>query len=561
MHSLRYPHRRWVVLALLAITGLSVGTPLRAVSAASPIFFEEAVRQGLLEVLITGNSLEFSEPMLSAAVRNTTTELLAVTARVGLEFSSNDPSFADLVLGKEFRLDIRAGEERTVALHAFSLDVNRSFPPPEARYTVEGMTTDVGLLSLLDRITERGADGELAAQLAVWMVTMDYDFEQVEKRFEVSLTRYQTRTLELLGVSGGPGIPSSTEPIPTVVSPVFSEERDPVPGPNQEEGLPFWVIGTVSGVSLAIALGVLGHTIVQRRPARTGGKSEQSRSAPFARQAPKQTSAPDDNSAEELCLGCRKPFGQCTCPVGRTNRARASGHDLEPGGSPMDKAHKTGDEAHLVGIEGTHLGSTFVFPDEGEFLVSRAELPYLTIPLPTVSAPHALLYLDRHRFRIKDLNSSNGTTAGEHILQRERDGDSGMRECILRDGMPIRLGDVSLVFKTRPPHLRDQEGRTYEFPEGRRIIVTRLQLPYVIISEASISAPHALVRCAKGRYTARDLQSGNGTQLGIHDGHRWLYRSTSGTAGLENGQRLRMGKEVFKVSIPVNTDSVVVATE
>lgn len=62
----------------------------------------------------------------------------------------------------------------------------------------------------------------------------------------------------------------------------------------------------------------------------------------------------------------------------------------------------------LVFIGGPVKESTFVLPG-GEISVGRDASNVLAIPDPSVSRRHCLILSDEHGFKIRDLNSRNGT--------------------------------------------------------------------------------------------------------------------------------------------------------
>ncbi|MBC8493064.1 MAG: hypothetical protein H8D43_04690 [Chloroflexi bacterium] len=201
MPKLRKPIGTSIFLGIVfLVAALVILVTPESPGAQGQIYLEDAVQSGQVEILITGKSIRFTEPMLSLKLRNKSTSSLMIVVRAGLELVSEDPGYADVIVGKESIASFQAGEERSIDLYAFSLDPTRSFPPVEARYSIKGVSGNSELLDLLDRVRERHAESTLAAQLAVWIRAMGYTFEQLEDTLEVSLESYRAETLGLLGL-------------------------------------------------------------------------------------------------------------------------------------------------------------------------------------------------------------------------------------------------------------------------------------------------------------------------------------------------------------------------
>jgi len=538
-----------VALMIAALVAILTPWPL---DAQPQVYLEDAVQSGQVEALITGKSISFAEPMLSLRLQNTTASSFTVLARAGLELISEDPAYADIVVGKASMVPLQAEEERSVDLYAFSLDLTRSFPPPEMRYSIKGMSNDTDLLSVLERVSEQHVESDLAAQLAVWMQAMSYSFDQIEEALGVSLNKYEAKALNLLGLA--PPIPEVSPTVegeaptrsPVVTGTPVGETATPLgiePTPTsrlapEEISEPVLIAGVVATVALAA---MLVYVSLQRR--------KQSLAEPPGRPDPRR--APASKPSEERCIVCNRPLSQCIC-AGRVQRERrieerpAPRLELEKR-PPVGKTAIIKAGARLVAVGGDCVGHEYALPDRGDILLSRDKLPFIAIPLPAISAPHALLFLDERPFRIKDLNSSNGTTVGGQELPTSPEVASEAREIPLRDGAQITFGNLSFAFKESPLCLQDEQGKTYRLPVGSRVIVTRLPLSYLQIKESTVSAPHALVRREAEQYIVKDLNSGNGTELGVPAAEGFDYQLIASPVGLKDRQRLRLGHAVLEM--------------
>lgn len=524
--------------ASLGIAFLAVGLIMLVASMSSgaqeQVYLEDAVQNGQVEILITGKNIRFTEPMLSLRLRNKSSASLAVVIRAGLELVSDDPVYADVIVGKESIASFQAGEERSIELYAFSLDPTRSFPPAEVRYSIKSMSGDPGLLDLLDRVQEQHAENKLASQLAVWIQAMGYTFEQLEDTLEVSLDNYQAETFSLLGLPtamvSSPEMttaPTSASPDITPSGAVESSATPQVAPPELE---PTTIVLLVGSVALVIVSLVAAYFFSRQRSTQT---------AESGRRILRGKSRSQERT-EERCLVCNMPLKQCTCAgtisMKREERqipAKDEGEQLPKAGEP---------EMRLITFVEEQIRQTHDLPGEEDVLLSRARLPFALIPLPAISAPHALLSRNSHSFRIKDLNSSNGTQVNNQKLAASRDATSGVREISLEDGAQVTFGNVTLTFEEKPLAFRDGQGRTYEIPPGDRVIITRIRLPYIEVKDNSVSAPHALLRKEGKQFVVKDLNSGNGTQLGTSSAGGFDYSPISRPSLLAEGRRLRLGR-------------------
>src|SRR5215470_19725686 len=89
----------------------------------------------------------------------------------------------------------------------------------------------------------------------------------------------------------------------------------------------------------------------------------------------------------------------------------------------------------LIFIGGPAKESTFALP-VGEVSVGRDALNLLSIPDPSVSRRHCIIVQDEHGFKIRDLNSRNGTLVN----------GTPIREHQLTHGDQITIGDSLCLF-------------------------------------------------------------------------------------------------------------------
>jgi len=96
----------------------------------------------------------------------------------------------------------------------------------------------------------------------------------------------------------------------------------------------------------------------------------------------------------------------------------------------------------LIALSGPLAGSTFTLPEK-EGTVGRAPYNWLSIPSSTVSRQHFQFELASEGWKIRDLDSHNGTLVN----------DAPARERLLNNGDQIRAGDSEFVFVTEEEDL------------------------------------------------------------------------------------------------------------
>jgi hypothetical protein len=517
------------VLVALVLIGCFCGS---AVHAQTAIPLQEAVSSGLAIVEISGISISYQQPMVRIMISQVSDSTPPLVVSKGLVLTSEDPSFADVIIAHDSTVTLEPGEIKTLKLYAFSLDLTRSFPPPKVLYSIRGMSSDASLLTLLDRIEDQHAEGGLAAQLAVWMQVMGYSLDRIEKTLGVSLTKYHAATLSLLAPPPG-GSQAMTAPVPNSGE---AGTDSPDSAASQAE-IPVPII--IIGGAILLLVASLGYLFWMRR-----SKSLSEAPSPAA---PYQQVPVPPPSGEERCSGCGNPKSQCTC-AGRPQPGLR-----EPGSPFIVAAELESSEAkvvrsgpRLVAVEGDCAGQEYYLPPEGDCLLSRAELPFVTIALSTISAPHALIRLDKRPYRIKDLNSGNGTMVDGRRLPVLRK-VPGQEQIALHDGSQVVLGDVAFTFEEAPPLLRDSQGNLYPLQAGARTIITRVSLPCCEIQDRTVSAPHALIRRDATYYTVRDLNSGNNTEVGIPVAEGFHFLSSDAPRNLRDGARLCLGHALLEM--------------
>lgn len=182
----------------------------RAVTAEEGITLEAAERSAQVTATITGRSNAFAEPMLTLTLKNRTDTTLSVVVRAGLELVCSNQGYANLIVGKESRVELPPGE-KTVELYALSLDPDRSFPrvDPTIRYYTRGMRDDPSLKVVLDCIASRGVQQDLSAQFAVWIESTGKTLEELAAKFGVPLANYQAETQSLRQGTCATAVPPS----------------------------------------------------------------------------------------------------------------------------------------------------------------------------------------------------------------------------------------------------------------------------------------------------------------------------------------------------------------
>lgn len=483
--------------------------------------------------------------MIEMQIENLTTDPLVVVTRAGLELSSNDASYADVVVGRERRDTLSARQDKRVGLIAFSLNLEHSFPPPEARYTVSDMREDPDLLALLARINAQSAQEGLEAQLAVWMQATGLSFAEVEKALEMNLDQFEEKTRDLYDPLPEPA-PTATaaqaaNPTPTTAGTATYTPPTPAPTPGPEDPDRRWIVG-VAVPAAVLALGAGTYALVKSQGRRKPAPTPTAHSTLQLPIRPQQ-------EPEETCIGCGRPLSQCRCAGVGSQRSDPQPHSTPgpSGPTPHEQATQVHDtKAKLAAVEGPCKGQVCALADVGDTLISRTELAWMTIPEGAVSAPHALLFLDRPPVRIKDLNSTNGTYVNRRELPVSPDLLPLDKEVELQNGDQIALGNVLFTFQIEPPALIDSSGKRRILPRDQRVILTRRPLPFVLIPEGSISTPHAIIQRRVDHFSVRDLNSGNGTKLSRVGTEGFTYRTITGSEQIEDGQRLQLGHTILE---------------
>lgn len=217
----------------------------------------------------------------------------------------------------------------------------------------------------------------------------------------------------------------------------------------------------------------------------------------------------------------------------KENRAREKTLNIRPG-------------VRLVALEGKCAGNQYNLP-QSDVLLTRSGLPFVATPLPVISSPHALIFLDERTFRIRDLNSTNGIRVNGQRLPVSPEVPLQDRTASLQDGTQVTFGNASFTFEENPPLLRDDQGQVYRLPPGQRVLITRHELPCLEVKDDTVSVPHALVRWESEQYTVTDLNSGNGTEVGLRAVEGFEYRRLNVPVLLVAGMRLRLGNAVLEV--------------
>jgi pSer/pThr/pTyr-binding forkhead associated (FHA) protein len=210
------------------------------------------------------------------------------------------------------------------------------------------------------------------------------------------------------------------------------------------------------------------------------------------------------------------------------------------------KAHLFPSGPRLVALDGDCAGQDYDLSPVGDCLLSRAELPIVTIAQFTISAPHALIRMDKLPYRIKDLNSGNGTIVDGRRLDVGRE-SPGQKQATLQDGIQVVFGDIAFTFEETPPLLRDSRGKPYALQAGSRTIISRTPLTTRVVRDGTVSAPQTLIRREADGYTVRDLNSGNGTEVGNPVAKGFDYLSCDEPQTLRDGARLRLGHVLLEM--------------
>ncbi|MDQ5822841.1 MAG: protein kinase [Chloroflexota bacterium] len=197
------------------------------------------------------------------------------------------------------------------------------------------------------------------------------------------------------------------------------------------------------------------------------------------------------------------------------------------------------DLPYLDGIDGTLLGF-LEYLERGRTILSRAKLEQVEVRQGSVSAPHALLVLNKGVLSVTDLHSGNGTFVDGVRVQPGPD-----INVQIDPGQVLRLGEVDIHYDAASQSLSwntHPNGRTVrqKLKDTNRWLLGRRSLPFLVLKDDAISAPHAYIDVSRG-YELRPLKNRNKIYV---DG-----QEIAGNIAIKAGSTIVLGDSTLRLRI------------
>jgi pSer/pThr/pTyr-binding forkhead associated (FHA) protein/tRNA A-37 threonylcarbamoyl transferase component Bud32 len=190
---------------------------------------------------------------------------------------------------------------------------------------------------------------------------------------------------------------------------------------------------------------------------------------------------------------------------------------------------------YLEGIEGK-LNGEDIYITARRSIITRRKLAEIVVENASVSAPHALVTIERDgRVQIADLHSSNGTLVNGTSISTD--------PATLQQDAVIHLGEVELRYDPTTHVLLGTDGSnksqtTWSLQGKNRWMITRRSLPFIEIDEdQAISSPHAYLDVARG-FELRPLKNTN--PIGVDDDPEIV-----GNIDIKPGSKIKLGATTF----------------
>jgi serine/threonine protein kinase len=197
------------------------------------------------------------------------------------------------------------------------------------------------------------------------------------------------------------------------------------------------------------------------------------------------------------------------------------------------------DVPFLDGIDGKLLGY-LEYLQRGRTILSRAQLEQIEVLEGSVSAPHALLVLNKGVLSVTDLHSGNGTFVGGNRVQPGPD-----ITVPIGPGEALRVGEVEIRYNPANQSLTWNSGSSkqavqYPLKGTNRWLLTRRRLPFLVLKDDAISAPHAYIDVSRS-YELRPLKNRNSIYV---DG-----QEIAGNVAIKLGSTIVLGDSTFRLRV------------
>ncbi len=476
----------WLILGGFGLIWLT--SPVSGYTQATAVDLRDALSLNAVQAVGKPIVMGFKQPIIALTLNNQTDASITLEIPAGLQLIPAGSSFAPLVIIKPDQVTLDPRGQATRQLYAMALDYTPGKGLPSLMnpvdYQIGGME-DKSLLDLIARIQAKQAEAEYGAQLAIWMVKTGDDLDQIATTLN---TPFQPSDIalaeELIGRPVSTLPPEATTPAPLTSESLATAEPGNTGGTIATPGSTTTshsslgiVLAVVAGlaVALMVALGILSS--MRNRTVST----EETLQVPESR--PKPGASPQ---------GPEQP-GPVTAPHVPPRVVTVA---VTP--EPVILT--------LTGTSGPHNGKIMrlTLP----CIISRGSLSWALEDEAALSVPHALFDMTEIPFRVKDLNSSNGTYYQNQSVGR------GWTE--LEDDQTIQLGHLRVVTNPGGLKLSGGPGGFKVIPASSGLVViSRMEVHVTVIGDQDkkISDAHSYFYQNDKAVMVRDLNSTNGISV------------------------------------------------
>lgn len=160
----------------------------------------QAIERNQVTVEIRGIAEDgrFLQPMLDMTLTKNSFWPLTVIIPQGSLLSTSSAS-SDVVTLQEQKMTLLSRQQDTKIL-AYSLDYHKSFPDSQSEYQLSAKMAknNQKLRGVLNNIEGLQAEPEIASQMAVWLISQEVEFEEIEHALGLDLSQHRERVDQIV---------------------------------------------------------------------------------------------------------------------------------------------------------------------------------------------------------------------------------------------------------------------------------------------------------------------------------------------------------------------------